>query len=247
MFSTKDRVELTKKSVAGIDVEGSNFDLIWIDGSETDEGKELPIKTKFRHCNLVDVYHGIKGDADKTPLHFGLRNLIQRDYDYCGIIESDIGFKKGWFSKMMDSLRLGNEDNLEVGAATVRTVTSRVLKYRSNYVIMWNLAAAITLFTKHAAGIIFTKFYTESLIKNDTRRFVYAKELQDFYLNRFGIDVRTNSWELFMGTKNRELSRDWGFAMELNKHGLFSVGSIPSMAFNIDHDMEKRWHTQYLK
>jgi len=109
------------------------------------------------------------------------------------------------------------------------------------------LAAAITLFTKHAAGIIFTKFYTESLTKNDTRRFVYAKELQDFYLNRFDIDVRINSWELFMGTKNRELSRDWGFAMELNKHGLFSVGSIPTMAFNMDHDMEKRWHTKYLK
>lgn len=242
IFSTKDRVEFSKKTLEGIDVPGSNFDLIWVDGSDTKKGRLLPEQTKFRHCNLAEIYYGMNAEYDKAPISFGLKYLIQHNYDYCGFIENDIRFEKNWFIELMKLFNLGKEDNLEVGAATAKVWESRVLKYSHNYVTIWNLGAAMVLFTLKAAKIIYNKFYC-----GDRLRYIYAAELHKFYSEKFGINIKTNSWELFMHTKNRHLSHDWGYAMELSKHELSSLGTIPSLAFDMEYDVEKRFYTHYVK
>lgn len=242
IFSTKDRVEFSKKTLEGIDVPGSNFDLIWVDGSDTKEGRLLPERTKFQHCNLAEVYYGMGAEYDKAPISFGLKYLIQHNYDYCGFIENDIRFEKNWFIELMKLFDLGKGDNLEVGAVTAKVWASRVLRYEHNYVTIFNLGAAMVLFTTKAVKIIYNKLYC-----GDNPRYVYAKELQEFYLNKFGIDIRKNSWELFMRAENRHLSRDWGYAMELSKHELSSLGTIPSLAFDMEYDIKEKWHTHYVK
>jgi len=242
IFSTKDRVEFSKKTLKGIDVPGSNFDLIWVDGSDTKEGRLLPERTKFQHCNLAEVYYGMNAEYDKAPLSFGFKYLVQHNYDYCGFIENDIRFEKNWFIELMKLFNLGKGDGLEVGAATAKVWASRVLRYEHNYVTIWNLGAAMVLFTAKAAKIIYNNLY-----HGDKPRYIYARELQDFYLNKFDINIRHNSWELLMGTQNRYLSRDWGYAMELNKHELSSLGTIPSLAFDMEYNVEKRWRTHYVK
>jgi len=242
IFSTKDRVGFSKKTLEGIDVPGSNFDLIWVDGSGTKEGRLLPEETAFQHCNLAEVYYGMNAEYDRAPLSFGLKYLIQHNYDYCGFIENDIRFEKNWFIELMKLFNLGKEDGLEVGAVTAKVWASRVLRYEHNYVTIWNLGAAMTLFTTKAAKIIYNNLY-----RGDKPRYTYAKKLQKFYLDKFGIDVKKNSWELFMGTKDRHLSRDWRYAMELSEHELSSLGTISSLAFDMEYDIKKRWRTHYVK
>jgi len=242
IFSTKDRVEFSKKTLEGIDVPGSDFDLIWVDGSDTKRGRLFPEETKFQHCNLAEIYYGMNAEYDRAPISFGLKYLIQHGYDYCGFIENDIRFEKNWFIKLMELFELGKADGLEVGAATAKVWASRMLEYKQKYVTMWNLGASMALFTAKAARIIYDKFYC-----GDKARYLYAMELRKFYDEKFGINIRTNSWGLFMGTKNRHLSRDWGYAMELSKHGLSSLGTIPSLAFELEYDIEKKWRTHYVK
>jgi hypothetical protein len=231
-FSTKDRVDFTRRSLAGIDACGG-FDLVWVDGSDTPEGKALPESAKPRNCRIVEVHHNVKGGPD-AAICFGLRRLLQRGYDYCGLIENDIGFKPGWFPKLMELFEFGKQDGLEVGAVTARSVESRVLVHRPGYVIKWNVGAGIVLFTREAAQIVLANYGADT-----------ASELAQYYHRKFALDLR-GVWEFYMLGPNHLHGCDWTYAKSLYEHGLSSLGTVPSLAFNMDLDFEKVLCTSYV-
>jgi len=238
MFSTKDRTEFTLQSLKGIDAEGG-FDLIWIDGSKTQRGKELLGQIELHNCHFAEIHHDIVGGSTKAII-LGLSRLLSLGYDYCGIIENDIGFKQGWFSKLMELFDMGDRDRLEVGAATIRTIASRVLAYKPDYAVMYNVGAGMVLFTAKAAKIVLDNIYYS--IEKGFK--INAQLLKKFYKEKYGVDL-TTVYEVWMEKPNRSLGYDWAYAMELDKCNLSSLGSIPFMAYNLDCNMAK-YHTCYV-
>ncbi len=156
VFSTKDRVGFTLRSLSSIDTE-SGLDLIWVDGSETAEGRALPQSVKPQRCRLVEVHHGVQGGPDHT-IRFGLRRLLALGYEFCGLIENDVVLEPGWFSHLMNLFGKAQNDGFAVGAATVRNLNSRVLFSHPNYTINSVVGAGMVLFTRQAAKVVLATY-----------------------------------------------------------------------------------------
>ena len=231
-FSTKDRVEFTRRSLASIDTD-EGFDLVWVDGSVRPEGRRLPHEVRLQNARIVRVYQGIGGGPD-IAIRFGLRRLIDLDYDLCGLIENDIVFEPGWFASLTALFERGAQDGLRVGAATVRTFASRVLFYRSDYAGLYNLGAGVVLLTREAAKTILAAYNCPT-----------AREVGNFFSHNFGADLTVHQ-EFGEKRPHRRLSGDWGYAQQLYKYGFVSVGSLPTMARNFDLDAERMAHSKYM-
>lgn len=233
VFSTKDRVDYTRHSLASLGT-CDGFDLVWVDGSDSPEGRALPESVKTQYCRIVEVHHDVKGGPD-AAIRFGLKRLLELGYEYCGLIENDIRFEPGWFPRLMELFQFGAEEHLNVGAATVFSLESRVMIHRPRYAFMWNMGACMVLFTREAARIVLA-----------TYRAVGSSDLVRFYSCTFGVDLR-RVWELMMDQPDRRLGCDWAYAMCLYKCGLISLGTLPSMAIDMDHDFEKHFRTTYVQ
>ncbi len=234
IFSTKDRVDFTRQVLKNLDSE-SGFDIIWMDGSETAEGKKLLSQVQFKNCSLKKIYRN-QGGGPNVIIPKGLSLLLQEKYDYCGLIENDVEMKPGWFSCLMELFELGQKDNIDVGAATIRTIKSRILEYKKHYATIWNLGAGMVLFSARAAGIICNMYYGKYLVNSEI--------LSKYYKKHFDNSL-ADVYELWMEKKNRSLGLDWAYAMELHKYHLWCLGSVPSMATDFGYDMKEISRTSY--
>ena len=232
VFSTKDRPEFSRRSLASIDSCGG-FDLIWVDGSDTPEGKALPSSVKLHNCRLVEVHSNVKGGPDNA-IRFGLKRLLSLGYEYCGLIENDIVLEPGWFQRLMELFSMASDDGFVVGAATVRNLSSRVLFYGPNYTINWVTGAGMVLFSRRAAKIVLATYGRMT-----------ARRIANFYKKKFGKDL-SDVWELWIDKDDWLHGCDWAYSLQLYAHGMISVGSIPSMARNIDMDVEEILRTSYV-
>jgi hypothetical protein len=232
-FSSKERMELSLRSLASIDTD-AGFDLIWADGSNSAEGKALPSSVKLRNCNLVETHLDVRGGPD-AAIRFSLNRLLALGYDYCGLIENDIEFQRGWFANLMDLFAKGQRDGIKVGAVTARTLETRILGQTPDYAVVWSAGAGMVLFTRLAAKIVLARY------RNRT-----AKEVSAFYANAFNSDLK-NVWELWTDKPDRWVGCDWGFDLELYRHGLATLGLVPCQAFNVDCDLEASVRTKYLR
>lgn len=227
-FSTKDRVELSLKSLPTIDQDGG-FDIIWVDGSITEAGKNLPKQYKFKKSRLVEAHSGVGGGPDKA-IQYGLKRLIDLGYDYCGLIENDILFNSGWFDKLMNIFNLSARDGIAVGSASVRTFESRVLEYRDGYTINWNAGAGMILFTREAAQLI---------LNNYSKLKTVGSNLCYFYGKLSGVDLRAGI-EPCHRCIGYYMSADFGYEKVLYNNGLASIGTIPSLVDDIGIDLGKK-------
>ena len=232
VFSTKERVDLSRRSLRSIDSD-SGFDLIWLDGSTSEEARRLPESISLRKTRLVEVHLDVKGGPD-AAIRYGLRRLLALGYDYCGLIENDIEFVPGWFSRLMELFELGAIDNLQVGAATTRTFLSRTLAPQSQYATLWNIGAGMVLFTRNATRIVLRHYHP--------RR---AREVSAYFKKKHGNDLR-HIWELWMDRHDRLLGCDWGYSLELDKRGLSSLGTVPTYSYNLDLDPKTFLRSDYL-
>lgn len=232
VFSTKDRVELSRRSLTSVDTE-PGVDLLWIDGSDGEEGRALPRSFRFQNCRLLGVHEGVGGGPDPA-IRLGLGRLLALGYDYCGLIENDIVLAPGWRRRLLDLFDFGARDGLRVGAATVRTFASRVLFFRPRYAVMWATGAGLILFSREAADVVLRTYASTT-----------AARVARFYRRRFAVDL-SDRWELRMGQEDRELGCDWAYTLQLYRYGLTSLGAIPSAAVNIDADLEQALRTSYV-
>ena len=232
VFSSKERVDLSRRSLRSIDSDGG-FDLIWLDGSTSEEARRLPESINLRNTRLVEVHFDVTGGPD-AAIKYGLRRLLELGYDYCGLIENDIEFVPGWFSRLMELFRLGETNDLQVGAATTRTFLSRALAAQAQYATLWNIGAGMVLFTREATSIVLRNYYP--------RR---AKELSGYFENKYNNDLG-DIWELWMDRSDRLLGCDWGYSLELDKQGLSSLGTVPAYSYNLDLDPKTFLRSDYL-
>jgi len=247
LLTTKDRVDFTRRSLQSIDTCGG-FDLIWVDGSTTPEGKALPRTIKLRNCRIAELHQDVRprhtdprsrsfaGNlGSHLAIDFGMRRAIDLGYDYCGIIENDITFEPNWLPRLMELFELGKRDGFNVGAVTARSIASRVMFRRPDYLVMWNIGAGMVLFTHQAARIVVRTYANWC-----------AKKLARFCQKTFGVDL-SNVWELWCDAKDRPLCPDWQFSSHLYEHGLASLATIPSLAFNMDMRIEEVLRTTYVR
>jgi len=227
-FNTKDRIDLSLKCLPTIDQNGG-FDMIWCDGSDTKEGQELPDKYVFKNVRLKGIFKNVKGGPDKA-IQFSLKKLIDMGYDYCGLIENDILFEPGCFSKLKNIISLAYKDGVVVGAASVRNYRSRVLEFRDGYSINWNIGAGMILLSRKAAQLI---------LDNYDDLYNFGRKLSLYYLKTFDVDLRKSSEpaRYFIG---KPASADFSYDMILYKNGLASISSVPSLVKDIGIDINER-------
>ncbi len=215
----------------GLDCGG--FDLIWCDGSVTPEGRALPSPNHFQNTPVKGIWLDINGGPD-AAIKFSLKRLLAMGYDFVGLVENDIELKPGWLDAMMAAWLAAEQDGLKVGAATARSIHSRVYAHTPRYVVQWNMGAAMVLFSRAGAEAVLEYYSTTT-----------AREIHDFYQQTLGLEL-SDRWELFMEKPDRSLGADWLFAASALRRGLVSVGTIPFLAENFDVNLEEVCGTKYI-
>lgn len=223
VFSTKDRVDFSLRSLASIDTE-PGFDIVWIDGSETAAGKALPARYPFRHATLKEVHVGV-GGGPSAAIIFGLRRLFELGYDFCGLIENDVVLQPQWFSTLRGLFARTATDGLAVGAATVNHSDNQVMEYRAGYSINWGVGAATVLLSRAATRLILNEYPWGQTVR----------KIHRFFGETLGIDICSH-WDLYGGHLDGKASPDNCFSLVLYRHGLATIGSVPALAVNLDFD-----------
>jgi len=231
-YSSKDRVSYSRRSLASLDRDGG-IDLVWVDGSETAEGRVFAEETSFQAIRRVEVHTGVDGGPD-AAIRFGLGRLLALGYDYCGLIENDILFEPGWLDALTGLFRRGHAEGLHVGSGTVLNYASRVLERGDGYTINWNTGAAMILFSRNAAQRVLADYHPTT-----------AARVARYHATRLGVDLR-RVWEMWHERGNRRLGADWWYAAALLEAGYASLGSVPSMARNLDLVPEEFMRSSYV-
>ena len=227
---TKDRVQETKVTLATLDTE-RGFDVIWVDGSETPDGKALVDQYEFRNIRLIEAHKDMKGK--EYAGYFGLDRLFDLGYDYFGLIENELAFEPGWFDRLLQLFQLAAEDGLAVGAATVRSYNGRVMEYRPSYTINWILGAGCVLYSSAAYQLI-----------QNMRGTMTARSVRRFYAETLGIDLGE---AIFRGRPDRIMGADWTHGTRWCENGLVAVGSIPSLAHDLILDVRRDLGDTYVE
>lgn len=233
IYSTKDRCDLTEQTwprVAG-QVGGSpgDYDLYWLDGSTSEEGRALPLAAGRQADNLVEAHLGVTGGPD-VAIVYGLTHLLQRGYDHIGLIENDVLLEPGWFETVMGLFDAGRADELDVGAATVRTFDRRILWQRRSYAVLFGSGAGMIVFTAEAARRILRHYRTTTV--DEIRRTFQLVAERDIALTWEMADDLVRTSDSFRN------SADWYWDAALAKTGQWILGSVPSLGANIDADLK---------
>jgi hypothetical protein len=234
-LSTRDRFVYTMRAVKSLDAEGG-FDLVWNDGSEQNEVPELSRYFAFRNARLVEVNYGVKGGAD-AAIQFGLRRLLELDYDFVGLVENDVLLASGWLGAMRDTFEAASQEGIAVGAVSALSYQSRVLEYRQNYSIDWARGAALALLTREAAQL---------LLENYSRLETTSQQIRGFYAEQFGVALHVPEWAVGGRWMDGPMTLDWGYAPLLYSNGYACVGTIPSLARDLEFDVRTVLRTDYV-
>jgi len=209
VYSTKNQLELTQRTLPRVSGYTGKYDLHWVDGS-TDSAALAYLEAS--KGEVYQVHRNIRGGAD-SAIAFKLTELLKLPYTHIGIIENDVLLDEDWFEPTMALFEKGKADGLEVGAVSARSYTDRVLIQRDGWAVMHNIGAGFIIFTREAAEIVLRSFRTTWYPSN---RWLFAQ--------LSGIDL--NTWIGF-----REwTTTDWGWEAQLARHGLASLALTPSKA-----------------
>jgi hypothetical protein len=235
-LSTRDRFVYTMRTIKSLDAEGG-FDLIWNDGSERNEVPELSRYFAFRNARLVEANYGVKGGAD-AAIRFGLRRLLEFDYDFIGLIENDVLLAPGWLAAMRDAFENTSQEGIAVGAVSALGYQSRVLEYRNNYSIDWARGAALVLFTREAAQLLLEKYSSLEMT---------SQQIRGFYAEQFGVALHVPEWAVGGRWMDGPMTLDWGYAPLLYSNGYACVGTIPSLVRDLEFDVRTVLRTDYVR
>lgn len=217
-FSTKDRVELSERSIEPL--LGIDADLFMIDGSVTEEGMLFPGRVSMRKTahdaeeQRIFQHLGIRGGPDAAVAYALTVMLADTDYTHVGLIENDVLLPMGWFEPTMALFERGRADFLPVGSVSARTFCDRILFQRDGYAVMHNLGWGMMIMTREAAQLALRYFRTHFTLEN--RRVFWQLAGKDIGL-----------WWAFRANEHA-LCADWGNERMLATHGLAALAPVPS-------------------
>jgi len=222
-LSTKERVDSTKTMLPAFVQEG-DFDLLWVDGSRSPEGRNLPTDMAPELPRLREIHWDVTGGPD-AAIVYALSRMVELGYDYCGLIENDIGLQPGWFDRLMDLFRLGARDGLRVGAVSARTFVKRILFLRREYAVLFNCGAAFILLTRDAARCLLNRYRT-----------TVFDEVRNLFLFTSHRDIlpMADFRDHYAEPLKVQTSADWFYDAALLLDGYCSLGLVPSMGADLD-------------
>ena len=214
-FSTKDRVELTKRTLEPL-LQPGRFDLHWVDGSQTAEGCKLQ-----QDSWPATIHAGVIGGSCRAIV-YALTTLLKDlpKYTHVGLCENDVLLDKDWFEPTMELFERGARDGLKVGAVSARCYEDRVLLQRDGYAVMHNLGAGMIIFTREAAQLILQTYRTG--MTGENRRIFSIVS---------GIDI--GAFWAFRGAEHM-LCADWTWDHILACHGMSSLALTPAKAEQLE-------------
>jgi hypothetical protein len=132
---------------------------------------------------------------------------------------------------------LAAQEGLAVGAASVLGYQSRVLEYRRDYSIDWARGAAMVLFSKPAAQLPLDTYASLKMT---------SQQIRGFYAEQFGVALHVSEWAVGSRWMDGPMSMDWAYAPLLYRHGYACVGSIPSLARDLEFNVQDVLRTNYV-
>ncbi|WP_378995573.1 glycosyltransferase family 2 protein [Methylobacterium mesophilicum] len=233
-FSTKDRTHLTRQTFPMV-LDEPNSDVYWMDGSSSRDGINIYTEYAARNQNLIEIHHGIVGGPDLAIL-YSLNYLLNKGYDYVCLIENDVLLERGWLPRLLELFEVGRQRGLHVGAVSARTLNKRVLYQFPDHAVMINLGAGMVMFSRAAAKKVLQYYRTATF-----------GEIRTAFAGITGKDIAT-LWEIGgpeiegassnIAFESFPTSTDWFYDAILLLSGFVSLATIPSMAKNIDVDLE---------
>lgn len=220
-FSTKDRTELSVRSIEPL-LQPERFDCFWIDGSTTDEGKELPYAISVTRKHHINVQYDVRGGAD-AAIVYALTTMLKGGYTHIGLVENDGLLDHDWFEPTMALFEQGRQDGLNVGAVSARCYQDRILIQRPDYAIMHNLGAGMIMFTREAAKLALQSYRT-----------TFTMENRHLFCLLSGLDI--GAWWAF-GNSPHWLVADWGIDKVLASHGYASLALVPNKVQMLAEDI----------
>ena len=220
-FSSKDRVELTKRTIEPL-LQPDKFDLHWIDGSKTDEGRQLLSEYDGQYHM---AHHEVIGGSCRAIV-YALTEMLKYGvgdgtrYEYVGLVENDVLLDKDWLEPTMSLFERGRKDGFEVGTVSARTYEDRVLIQRDGYAVMHNIGAGCQIFTRKAAEIILQQYRT-GMTSENRRTFSLLS----------GVDI--GGFWAFRGSDHMIVA-DWCWDQQLAKYGMCSLALTPAKAEQLE-------------
>jgi len=218
-FLTKDRVELTKRSIKPL-YRFDACDVYWLDGSKEKATLDFTYQLLSKH-NEVYFHSDIFGGPDAAVV-YALTMLLDNDYDYIGLVENDVLLPNDWFDRTMALFDVGVKDGLKVGAVSARCYVDRILVQRSGYALVHNHGWGTQIMTREAAQLTLNNLRTGWTL--DNRR---------AFSSLAGVDI--GKWWAFRLSEHH-ITTDWNNEAMLASHGLASIASTPSHVQMIGQD-----------
>jgi hypothetical protein len=216
-LSTKDRSAHTLEAVSGIGFVGG-FDLLWFDGSRTDDGRRLPhVLARDLGC-LREIHGDVVGGPD-FAIFPALARMVALGYEYCGLIENDVKLAPGWFEAMRALFDQGRADGIEVGAVAPYAFARWVLYNRGGYAVTMVSGATAVLFSRRAAQLVLDHYRTTT-----------TRELYDWMAFVSGKDMRPPG----EAAADTRVSSDLAYDVTLQRHGLAILAAVPPRARLMD-------------
>lgn len=217
-FLTKDRVDLTKQSIKPL-LQGGGFDLHIFDGSKTVEGQKL----LDEYESYAMIHRVVRGGADPAVLYALTTLFHNHEYTHIGLVENDVLLPTDWFETACKLFEWGEEDDLSVGAVSLRAYEDRILLQRPRYAVMHNLGWGTQIMTREAVGLCIANMRTSYTLEN---RKLFA-QLVDNDIGRYWAFATGEHW----------IVPDWGNDKILAAHGLASLALTPSPVQMLDQDL----------
>lgn len=218
-FSTKDRVDYTTQTAPAL-LRTEGIDVIWVDGSVTEDGKALPLLWADKTSVIREVHHEVRGGPDVAIL-YSLKRLYDLGYDYCGILENDVLLEDGWLDRLMELFSWGERNGIAVGGATVCSFKARELVDFGPAAVISHLGACMAVFPRAVIPLLLAHYRTSTI-----------GEVRSLFRRLWRLDIQ--EWE---EGRNYALSTDCFYASILATMGYACLATVPTAARSIDEHL----------
>lgn len=242
-YTTKDRIDFTRQTLPPILAEADDFDLFWVDGSATAEGKQY-FQTSHPSQHIAERHANVTGGAAAAIQHCWVA-LYNKGYEYIGLIENDVRLLPGWFKKTMalfdvETRRIEivnvypdaeiksfyRDLPIKVGAVSSRCFTDRIHQLQEGFATMANVGAGMIIVKRDLIPALLLNWRMPMLWE--------VQALFEHYTGRkypIPKTVREQDPEI---KKDWQFTHDWWFEIVLLSKGYTTLACTPSMAYNLD-------------
>ena len=218
-FLTRDKVNLSVQSIEPL-LGIPGVDIWWIDGSDTEAGRKLPLM--YREY-VKYPRHNVRGGPDAAVCYALTEMLAAGGYTHVGIVENDVLLDPNWFPDTFALFERARKFGLEAGMVSARCYEDRVLaQVDDTFALMHNLGYGTFIATRAAAQLWLRHFRTCQAIEN--RR---------MFAQLAGIDI-ASFWAF--GAQQCGLVSDWHVGTVLAAHGLACLALTPARCRMIGQD-----------